>query len=150
MNVVLSLDLILYGLILAGLSVLAHCLAPDLVHTTLITGVAGGVLTSLWGVLGLRGFRRRVLPTVTLGVLAVVLLAQTVNAWSAMKTGVPAAKPVAVILTVLAVFAIGQLVNLVQAGRRPQAISRKDADSENSGVPAEGDHHQRPQHALDE
>lgn len=48
MNFSLSLDLVLYGLMLGGLSVVAHRAAPDFAGVTLATGLAGGTLTMLW------------------------------------------------------------------------------------------------------
>jgi hypothetical protein len=59
-------------------------------------------------------------------------------------------KPVAVIFTILLMFAIGQLVNFMQAGQPTGANLKSVADHKISGVPAEGDHHQRPHRAREE
>lgn len=118
MNVNLHFDLLLYGVMLAGLGVLAHRLAPDSGYATLITGITGGVLVVFWGVLGLRGFHRRIWPIGTLIVLDMVLLVQAITAWLAIKNGTEALKPVALILTLLLAFGIGQLVNLLQGRSR--------------------------------
>ncbi|MBE0541838.1 MAG: hypothetical protein IH623_10670 [Verrucomicrobia bacterium] len=120
MNVNIHFDLVLYGMILAGLGVLAHRLAPDFGYATLITGIAGGSASVFWGVLGLRGFRRRIWPISTLLVVAVLLLMQAVRAWLQIKRGDETFKPVAVILTVLLAFGIGQLVNLAKATDRAE------------------------------
>jgi hypothetical protein len=118
MNVSLDFDLVLYGMMLAALGVLAHWLAPDHGHAALMTGIAGGVLAAFWGVLGLRGFRRRIWPVGTLIVLDMVLLVQAIKAWLAIKNGTEALKPVALILTLLLTFGIGQLVNFLQGRSR--------------------------------
>lgn len=118
MKVNLDFDLLLYGVMLASLGVLAQRLAPDLGFATLITGVTGGVLAVFWGVLGLRGYRRRIWPIGTLIVLDIVLLVQAIKAWLAIKNGTEALKPVALILTLLLAFGIGQLVNFLQGRSR--------------------------------
>jgi len=118
MNVSLDFDLLLYGVMLVGLGVLAHRLAPDFGTATMITGIAGGVLAAFWGVLGLRGFRQRIWPIGTLVVLDIVLLVQAITAWLAIKGGTEAVKPVALILTLLLAFGIGQLVNFLQGSNR--------------------------------
>lgn len=117
MNVNLDLDLLLYGVMLVAFGVLAYWLAPEFGYAILITGIAGGVLAAFWGVLGLWRFRRRIWPIGTLIVLDIVLLVQAVNAWLAIKEGNAALKPVALILTLLLAFGIGQLVNLVHERR---------------------------------
>jgi hypothetical protein len=114
MNVNLDFDLLLYGVMLAVFGVLAHWLAPDYGSGALMTGIAGGVLAAFWGVLGLRGFRRRIWPIGTLIVLDIALLVQAVNAWLAIKAGTAALKPAAIILTLLLAFGLGQLVNFLQ------------------------------------
>jgi hypothetical protein len=55
----LDFDLILYGVMLAGLGVLAHLFAPEIGYATPIAGVAGGVLGVSWWSLArfLRRFR---------------------------------------------------------------------------------------------
>jgi len=114
MNTSLSVDLLLYGGMLFGLSILAHHLSPHVVATTLWVSIVGGTLCALFGVFGLRGYHVRRWAIGAMAILSIVLLAQTVFGWLAVKAGVEAAKSAALILTVLWVFAIGQLVNLIQ------------------------------------
>lgn len=118
MNRGLNVDLILYGVMLAGLGVVAHRSAPDVGYSLLITGIAGGFAAMLWGVLGLRGFRRRIWPISTLMIVDLVLLVEAVSAWLEVKEGQDAFKLVAAILTLLLVLGIGQLVNFAQARSR--------------------------------
>ena len=49
-------DRLLHGLMLAGLGVVPHRLAPDFGYAILITGVVGVVAAVVLGLLGLRGF----------------------------------------------------------------------------------------------
>jgi hypothetical protein len=112
MNRSLSVDLLLYGGMLFGLSIVAHNLFP--LATTLWIDIAGGVISALLGILGLLGGAVRRWATVVLTVLSIALFPQSVIGWLAVKADVEAAKPVAVILTVLWVLAVGQLLNLIQ------------------------------------
>ena len=118
MNVNLDFDLLLYGVMLAGFGVLAHRLAPDFGNAILITGIAGGLASVFWGVLGLRGFRWRIWPISTLILVDILLLIQAVIAWLEIKSGNDAFKPVAMTLTLLLAFGIGQLVNFLQGRSR--------------------------------
>ncbi len=120
MNVNLDFDLVLYGVMLVAFGVLAHPLAADFGYATMISGIAGGVGVAFWGVLGLRGFRRRIWPIGTLVVLDIVLLVQSVIVWMAIKSGRVELKPVVLIPPLLLAFGIGQLVNFLQAGRRKE------------------------------
>jgi peptidoglycan/LPS O-acetylase OafA/YrhL len=115
-----DLDLLLYGVLLVGLGVLAHQLAPNFGPAPLLTCIAGGVSAVFWAVLGLQGFRRRIWPKVTLVLLTIALLVQAVGAWLEVKAGVDAAKSVAVILTLLMACGIVQLVNSIQEGKRKE------------------------------
>lgn len=118
MRINLDLDLFVYGLLLGALGVLAHWLAPEYGPTTLILCVAGGVLAGVWGVLGLRGFRRRGGSIGTLIVVDLVLAVQMTRTWLAVDVGIEALMPVAILLTVLLVCGITILVNFVRASWR--------------------------------
>ena len=146
MNVSLSLDLLLYGLMVVGLNLVAHRIAPDFAGATLTLVIAGGLFIMFWGVLGLRGFRRRAWPIGTVLIVAVLLLVQAVKAWFAMQAGVVGLKPVAAILFLLLVLAIGQLVNLAQSGRHLGIKIGKDTN----GASVKDRRQQHAQLELDE
>lgn len=114
MNTSLSVDFVLYAFMLVGLSMLAHHYAPHCAATTLPVGIAGGVLSALLGVLGLLGYLLRRWAIVAMTVLTLVLLAQAVSTWLTIKEGVEAVNPASLIPTLLGVFAMVQLVNLIQ------------------------------------
>jgi hypothetical protein len=116
----LDVDLLLYGLILAALSVLAHRLSPDAGYATLVTGTTGGLMAVFLGVLGLRGFRHRLWAIRMLAVLDIMLLVQTISAWLGAIGGGEAPRKVALILTLLLGIGIVQLVNFVQAKDRKE------------------------------
>lgn len=120
MNNDLDLDLILYGVLLAVVGVLAHRSAPDAGSVTLIIAIAGGCTSVIWGIIGLRGFRRRLWPIGTLIVVVVVLLIQAVRLWLEVRAGNDVFKFMAASVTMLLGLGIGQLVNFVQAHRQKE------------------------------
>ena len=130
MNTNLSVDLLLYGGLLLGLSIVTHQLSPHCAATTLWVGIAGGALSALLAVLGLLGYPVRRWAIVAMTVLSVVLLVQAIRSWLAVEEGAEAVKPVSLIPTLLCVFAVGQLVNLIQ-NRRGLYLdsSERDHDS---------------------
>ena len=134
MKTSLSADLLLYGVMLLGLSMLAHHLSPHGVATTLWVGITGGASSALLGVLGLCGYTVRRWAIAAMAILSIVLLAQAVIGWLAVKAGVEAAKSGALILSLLLVFAVGQLVNLIQKWRGLLVSEdRNDRDLKNEG-----------------
>jgi len=131
MNRPLAFEFILYGLFLAGVSLIVHYKAPDFGQVTLVTGIAGGALSVLWGVLVLCGYRRRWWIVLTLAVVMFSLLSQAVTAW--MRPAGGDASPmrlVAMWITVLLVFSFGLLMNLLHGQ------GRQDATESPSSSPA--------------
>jgi hypothetical protein len=57
MSLTVAMDLVVCGVLLAGLSTVARYLDPDLARLTFFTGVVGGALCVLWAILGRRGTR---------------------------------------------------------------------------------------------
>jgi hypothetical protein len=138
----LWLDLLRYGVILIGLSLLAHHQATGLMLITLPAGLAGGVLTVLWAILGFLGRDLRSIAIATLCILSTALLLDSVRALQAVREGNSTVTSVAMILAVLIVFSVGQVVNLWKqkansppqsAGNvDPQATARSCDDSDKS------------------
>ena len=113
----MAVDLVLCGALLAGLSLLAQHLQPDLQRATLITGLAGGGLCVLWGVLGRRGTRCRAVAMVTLAAVLCVFVRQAVQSWEASAAGESKARMVTALMTVLVVFCVGMVANLAREGK---------------------------------
>ena len=65
-----------------------------------------------------------------MAILSIVLIAQTVVAWLAVKAGVEAAKALAILLTVLSGLAVGQLANLIQNRSGSPSSVRDNRDSD--------------------
>lgn len=120
MSLEVALDLVVCGLLLAGLSFVARHLQPDLPRLTFFTGVAGGGLCVLWGILRRCGTPCRVGAMITLAAVACVLACQAVQSWEASAEGESKGRIVTALMTVLVVFCVGMLANLVREGKGPQ------------------------------
>ena len=79
----LSLEAAVDFVLLAGLTLTAQHLQPDFHRLTLFTGLVGGGLCVLWGVLGRRGTTCRGGMILFLTAAACVFARQVVQSWSA-------------------------------------------------------------------
>src|SRR5687767_2717181 len=70
-----------YGIAVAALGFILQQAAPALAKVTFITGLAGGGLCVVWGIVGLSGHKRRAWAVLTLIAMALVVLTQAVQAW---------------------------------------------------------------------
>ena len=120
LSVEVALDLVLCGVLLVGFSFLARRLHPDLPGLTFFTGLVGGGLCVLWGVLGRRGTPYRVGAMGTLVVVACVFVHQAVQSWEASTEGGSKGRMVAALMAVLVVFCVGMLANLVREAKGAQ------------------------------
>jgi hypothetical protein len=116
MNKSIGIQLVVYSLLLAGLSYLTHHMAPALARPTLITGLAGGLLCLVWGLCALGGSRGKALPILTLIPVNFVLLSQGVTSWSEGGEAVPGRRSAAAMITLLLVFSIAMLMRIAYAG----------------------------------
>lgn len=114
----LAVDLALCGGLMAGLSLLAQHLQPDFQPVTLFTGLVGGGLCVLWGVLGRRRGQCRGGAKVTLVVVACVFAFQAWQSWAASTEGESKPRIVMLMMTVLIMFCAGTLSNLSREGKR--------------------------------
>ncbi len=115
MNKTIGLQLIVYGLLLGGLSYLTHHLAPSIARLTLITGLVGAALCFIWGLRAVLGKRGKALPLLTLAAITFVMLSQTVMTWGGGQE-VPGQRTAALVITVLFAFSIAMLVRIAYAG----------------------------------
>lgn len=133
MKQLLALEFVLYGLLLAGVSWLIHETAPAVGRVTWVTGVSGGSLAVLWGMLVLCGHRRRGWMVLVLAAVSFALLTQAVAGWTAPAGAGDAAPPlkVTVWITGLLALSFGMLMNLLHGqGRRlaePDAAASRPA-----------------------
>jgi len=116
MNKTIGLLLVVYSLLLAGLSYFVYHLAPGVARPTLITGLAGGALCLVWGFRALAGSGGKALPLLTLIPVNFALLPQTFMGWSGGSGGLQAGRTVAVVTTLLLVFSLGMLLRIAWSG----------------------------------
>jgi hypothetical protein len=116
MNKTIGLQLVVYSLLLAGLSYLTHHLAPALARPTLIAGLAGGALCLVWGLRAVAGSRGKALPILSLIPVNFVLLSQTVICWSGGGEGMQGRRTAAAVITLLFALSIGMLMRIAYAG----------------------------------
>ena len=116
MNKTIGLLLVVYSLLLAGLSYLVYHLAPGGTRPTLIAGLVGGALCLVWGVRALAGTGGKALPILTLIPVTFTLLTQTFMSWSGGSGGLQAGRTVAVVTTLLLVLSMAMLVRIAWSG----------------------------------
>jgi len=116
MNKTIGLQLVVYSLLLAGLSYLTHHLAPSVARLTLVAGLAGGALCLAWGLRAVRGSRGKALPLLTLIPISFVMLSQTVITWGGGTQEVPGRRTAAAVITLLLVLSIGMVMRIAYAG----------------------------------
>ncbi len=113
MNKTIGLLLVVYSLLLAGLSYLAYHLAPGPARSTLVTGLVGGALCLVWGVRALARSGGKALPLLTLIPVCFVLLPQTFASWGG---GVEVGRTVGLVTTLLLVLSLAMLVRIAWSG----------------------------------
>ncbi len=116
MNKTIGLQLVVYSLVLAGLSYFAYELAPAQAQPTLIAGVAGGALCLIWGVWAVAGNERKAPCVLTLIPVNFILMGQTILGWSGGSQGMRDHRAAAIVITLLFALSIGMLVRVAWAG----------------------------------
>ncbi len=128
MNKSVGIQLVIYGLLLAGLSYLAYYLAPSLTKPVLIAGIIGGALSLVWGARAVAGSGGKALPTLTLVAVCFVLLPQTFTTWTGEDKIQGGGAP-AVLVTVLFVLSLAMLVRIAWSG---MIFDLPEKDSQNA------------------
>jgi len=123
MSPVLIIDLMVCGILIAGLSLLAQHFQPDLPRLTFFTGLAGGVLCVLWAVLGRRTTCCRLGSMMTLVPVGCVFLIQAVQSWTASIDDGSNSRKVALLMTLQVVFCVGMLANLARERKMPKPMN---------------------------
>ncbi len=106
-----------YGIVLAALSLAVRSVAPELAKVTFITGIAGGGLCLLWGLVALAGHKRRVWVILTMVAVFVVMLTQTIQGWVAGSD--QSGTHVGALLITLLLMLTGGMLMYVMHGERP-------------------------------
>lgn len=134
-----------YGIVLAALSLAVRSVAPELAKVTFITGIAGGGLCLLWGLVALAGHKRRVWTILTLVAVFIVMLTQTIQGWVAVgdKSGTYAGP---LLLTLMLLLTLGMFLYVMHGERPPEfyttePVRRDISPSRGKDAHSGGDRH---------
>jgi hypothetical protein len=129
--------IVVYGVALAAISILIQKIAPGFGKVILITGITGGGLSVLWGIVALAGSERRAWAVLTMIAITFVTLSQTVQAW--MPSGGPATTSLTgrLVLTLMLLMTAGMLMYLLHGERPPEFYDRGTTRRDKS--PSRGD-----------
>jgi hypothetical protein len=116
MSKTIGLQLVVYSILLAGLSYLAYRFAPTLARPTLITGLTGGALCLIWGLRGFTGSRNKSLPLLTLTLGNFFLFSQVVFCWLGGGEEVPGRRAAAALVTLIFVLSMSMMLRIVYFG----------------------------------
>lgn len=120
MRTELAIQLVLCGVLLAGLTILAQHFQPDLPRLTFHAGLAGGGLCVLYGTLSRWGKVGRGGAMVTLTLLVCVLARQALLSWGRGAGQDDSKTRIVMILTTVSMaFCLLTLAKLLQAEDKP-------------------------------
>jgi hypothetical protein len=109
-----------YGMVLAPLGVLIQQAAPAFAKVTFLTGIAGGGLCVLWGIIAFAGHRRRTWAVLTMIAVAFVLLNQVPQGWLGSAETHPASLTGRLVPTLMLVMTVGMLMYVLHGERTPE------------------------------
>ena len=109
-----ALDLLLCGVLIAGLPLLSRHCELEVRRATAVLGLAGGGLCFLWTVLGRLGWPVLWGAILTLAAAASVFLWQTVESWQAAVALGAKGRMAGAVMAALSIFCVGTLVNLAR------------------------------------
>jgi hypothetical protein len=115
--------ILVYGVALAALSLLIQQIAPAFAKGILITGITGGGLSVLWGVVALTGHKRRAWAVLTMIAVTFVTLSQTVQVWMVPSDAVSTSLAGRLVLTLMLLMTMGMLMYLLHGERPPEFYS---------------------------
>jgi len=105
-----------YGFTFAAFGFLVQRSAPGFAKITFITGIGGGALSVLWGIVALTGHKRRTWAILTMIAATVVLMTQVVQAWLGASTS-PTGR---LVLTLMFLMTMSMLLYLFHGERPPE------------------------------
>lgn len=109
-----------YGIVLVALSFFIQRVAPASTKVTFFTGMAGGGLCVLWGIIAFVGHKRRTWIVLTMIAVAVVLLSQVVQAWLGSAAAPSAGLTERLVPTLMLLMTVGMLMYVLHGERTPE------------------------------
>jgi hypothetical protein len=136
-----------YGVVLAAISFFIQQAAPALANVIFITGIAGGGLCVLWGIVAIAGHKRRAWAVLTLIAVAFVVLSQVVQAWSVSTDETSTSLTDRLVLTFMLLMTVGMLMYILHGERPPEfyttGTARRDTSpSRGNDAHSDGGRHQ--------
>ena len=117
---------IAYGVLLAVLSFLIHQAATAPSKITLVTGIVGGGLSVLCGIVALAGYKRRTWAVLTTVAVTFVMLSEVVQAWMPTPTAESPSLVLRLLLSLMLLMTVGMTMYLVHGERSPEFYSTAD------------------------
>jgi hypothetical protein len=111
-----------YGVVLAALSLLIQQVAPAFAQLIVITGMAGGALCVLWGIIAFAGHKRRAWIVLTMMAVALVVLSQVVQAWFASTGAASTSLTGRLVLTLMLLMTVAMLMYVLHGGAPAGAL----------------------------
>ena len=124
----LALDLVLCGLLIAGLTYWGHCLQSDFSRVTLYAGAVTGAVCVACGVARLKSRAWRAATLLSLAGATVVLGLQSFQSWRASTEAGPPVRITAIFMTVMVVATLGTLDRVARFRNPRPAASASDVD----------------------
>ena len=109
-----------YGVGLAALSLFIQQTAAAFAQAVIITGLAGGGLCVLWGIIAFAGYKRRAWTVLTMLAVALVVLSQVVHAWSPSTDATSISLTGRLALTFMLLMTVGMLMYVLHGERPPE------------------------------
>jgi peptidoglycan/LPS O-acetylase OafA/YrhL len=123
MSTNISVSVVIYGIILVILSLVVRSMDPELARLGIITGIAGGAVCILLGILGWLGHRVRAWTILALIAVCYLLLSQVVISWG-QPGGFREGLMLSVVLTLMFLASVGLVAYLAHFGSQYEG-SRK-------------------------
>lgn len=111
-----ALELLCYGILIAGLSFCARFLAREETQVAVLTGLVGSACCLVFALKGVVGTCRKALPVLTLAALAFLFLSQTVIIWADEAHKGPAHLKSAIVVTLLFLTTVAMLTRVIYSG----------------------------------
>ncbi len=126
-----------YGVAVATLSFFIQQAAPAFAQVTFITGVAGGGLCVLWGIVAFAGHKRRAWAVLTMVAVGFAVLTQVMPAW---MDGSSASLSGQFVLTFMLLMTVGMFIYVLHGERLPEfynPVAAHRANPVSRGQPAQ-------------
>lgn len=109
-----------YGVVLAALSLFIQQAAPAFAQVVLVTGLGGGGLCVLWGIVAFAGHKRRAWALLTMIAVALVTLSQVIHAWSVSTDATSMSLMGRFVLTLMLLVTVGMIMYVLHGERPPE------------------------------